>query len=112
MIIVTGAVIARQETREALLAASLAHVRRSRAEPGCISHGVYIDAEAPLRLFFFEQWADRAALKTHFAAPGSAEFMGKVRALAASSTRIATFDVSSPPPSLATTGSAPPSAPA
>ena len=61
MIIVTGAVTARPESFEALLEASLAHVRRSRTEPGCIGHAVRIDAENPLQLVFFEEWSDRAA---------------------------------------------------
>jgi len=42
-------------------------VHRSRSEPGCISHAVHVDCENPLRLVFFEQWADRAALLAHFA---------------------------------------------
>ena len=77
-LIVTGDVIARAESFERLLDASLAHVARSRTEVGCIQHGVAIDAENPLRLVFFEIWADAATLKTHFAQPGSAEFIEAV----------------------------------
>ncbi len=47
-----------------------------------------VDCEDPLRLFFYEEWADRPALDTHFAEPGSEEFMAAVRALAQASTRV------------------------
>ena len=61
---------------------SLEHVHRSRTEPGCISHAVHVDCENPLRLVFFEQWADRAALLTHFAVPASREFVKALQSLA------------------------------
>lgn len=83
MLIVTGAVTARADSFERLLEASLAHVEGSRLEPGCIEHGVAVDAENPLRLKFFERWADAAALEAHFAQAGSAKFMAAVRELAA-----------------------------
>jgi quinol monooxygenase YgiN len=88
MLIVTGAVVARADSFERLLEASLAHVERSRTEPGCIEHGVAVDAENPLRLKFYERWADADALKAHFAQPGSAEFMAAVAALAADRGRL------------------------
>jgi len=50
MILVTGAVLARPETLEQVRQLSLEHVRRSRQEPGCLSHNVHIDCENPLRL--------------------------------------------------------------
>lgn len=88
MLIVTGTVTARPDTFEALREAALAHVARSRTEPGCLKHSVHVDCEDPLTLFFYEEWADRAALDAHFAVPGSHGFMASVRELAARSTRI------------------------
>jgi quinol monooxygenase YgiN len=88
MLIVTGSVTARPDTFEALLEAALAHVARSRLEPGCLRHSVHIDAEDPLRLFFYEEWSDRAALDVHFAQPGSNALMAAVRELSASGTRV------------------------
>ncbi len=70
MLIVTGSVTARADTFEALLEAALAHVARSRTEPGCLSHSVHVDCENPMRLFFYEEWQDRTALGAHFAEPG------------------------------------------
>jgi quinol monooxygenase YgiN len=83
MIIVTGEILAKPDTRDALIAVCTAHSRRSRAEPGCVSHDSFVDTENPLRIFFFEQWSDMAALKAHFAVPDSNDFMRQVRSLSA-----------------------------
>ena len=83
MVIVRGWILARPETLAELIALGQAHSRRSRQEPGCISHDLYIDSENGLKLFFFERWADRAALKAHFAVAESNAFMRAVRGLAA-----------------------------
>ena len=83
IVIVTGSVVARPETFDDVLAASLEHVRRSRAEPGCISHAVHQDVEDEHRLVFFECWADRESLDDHFRVPASADFVRTVTRLAA-----------------------------
>jgi quinol monooxygenase YgiN len=83
MIIVTGGVLAKSETFEEIHRLSLEHVARSRAEPGCLSHDVHTDAADPLRLFFFERWADMDALPAHFAVPASRAFGRRLSELAA-----------------------------
>jgi len=83
IMIVTGSVVARPETLDEILAASLEHVRRSRAEPGCISHAVHQDVEDEHRVVFFERWADRASLDDHFRVPASADVVQTVTRLAA-----------------------------
>ncbi len=92
MIIITGSILARPETLEQLKQGSLEHVRRSRAEPGCLSHDVHVDAENPLRLFFFETWADRAAVAAHFAVPASGAFVKAAGALSAGPPAIQIYD--------------------
>jgi quinol monooxygenase YgiN len=82
MIIVTGSVTAKAGRMDDLLALSLEHVRRSRQEPGCISHAVHRDTEDLQRLFFFEQWSDRDALAAHFAVRASRAFVKAARLLA------------------------------
>lgn len=82
MLIVTGVIRSAPEQAEHLLAAALAHVHRSRSEPGCIEHRVHRDCEDPARLFFFERWASREALQAHFDQEGSKAFMREMRALA------------------------------
>ena len=92
MIVVTGSVTARPDSFDEVRRLSLEHVQRSRTEPGCISHAVHVDCENPLRLVFFEQWADRAALLAHFAVPASRDFVRSLQALAESATTIELYE--------------------
>jgi quinol monooxygenase YgiN len=85
MILVTGSVVARPERIDELLALSLEHVRRSRTEPGCISHAVHRDVEDPLRLVFVERWDSHEALRAHFAVPASRAFVKAAAACATTS---------------------------
>jgi quinol monooxygenase YgiN len=94
MIVVTGSVTAREDSLREVSRLSLEHVRRSRAENGCISHAVHIDCENPLRLVFIEQWADRAALMAHFAVPASRDFVRALQPLAAASPTLEIYDAS------------------
>lgn len=92
MIVVTGSIEAREGCYESLLALSLEHVKRSRAEAGCLEHGVYRDIEAPQRLVFFERWTDHAALTAHFALQSSRDFVREATALAAKAPEISIVD--------------------
>lgn len=92
MILITGSVIARPDTFDDMLAASLDHVRRSRAEPGCLAHDVSADCENPLKLVFVEKWRDRAAVAAHFKVEASIEFVRAARMLAAAPPVIEIFD--------------------
>ena len=94
MILVTGSVTAREDSFDAVRTLSLAHVLRSRQEPGCISHAVHVDCENPLRLVFIEQWADRAALLAHFAVPASRNFVRAMQTLASGDTTIEIYEAS------------------
>jgi quinol monooxygenase YgiN len=90
MILVTGSILAREDAFDEVLTSCLQHVERSRAEPVCISHDVHVDCQNQMRLFFFEQWADEAALRAHFAVEGSRAFVKslKGRIVETSGTRI------------------------
>lgn len=92
MIIVTGSILARSDSFDELLAISLEHVRRSRIEPGCLSHAVHQDAENPLRMVFLERWADNASLAAHFLVPASREFVKRVRELVAEPPEMNIYD--------------------
>ena len=94
MIIVTGSITAREGCFEEALALSREHVARSRAEPGCLSHAVHLDAEHPRRLVFFEEWADLAALQQHFAVPASRAFGKAVSALAEAPPQLNLYEAS------------------
>ena len=84
MIIVLGSIVAHPETFETLLDLSLEHVNRSRREDGCLSHGVHVDVDNPLRLVFVEKWRDGAALGAHFKVQASIDFVTRARELGAS----------------------------
>jgi quinol monooxygenase YgiN len=45
-----------------------------------------------MRLVFFEQWADRAALLTHFAVPASRNFVRALQGHAAAATTIEIYE--------------------
>jgi quinol monooxygenase YgiN len=92
VVIVTGSTQIRPQNLTEAIDLCLEHVRRSRGEPGCTSHAVHQDAEDPCRVFFFEQWADRAALAKHFAVPQSGEFVAALRPLAISAPEISVYD--------------------
>lgn len=94
MLIVTGSIAARADTFDALRRASLEHVARSRAEPGCLEHGVAVDAGDGLRLVFFERWADRAALDAHFKVPASRAFAAQAGQLAVRPPDLAIYEAS------------------
>jgi quinol monooxygenase YgiN len=92
MLIVTGSLVARRDSFDELRVQALEHVRRSRGEPGCLSHSVHVDCENPLRLVFVEEWESREALLTHFAVPESRSFVKSARALAAEVSPIGIFE--------------------
>ncbi len=92
MIIVLGSILARPQTFNELRRLSLEHVRRSRSEPGCISHAVHVDAEDPMRLVFVEKWTDAAALAAHFKVAASVDFVTQARTLGAAPPVIEIFE--------------------
>ena len=92
MIIVTGSIQARADTFDEVRRLSLEHVARSRAEPGCVEHGVAVDANDGLRLVFFERWADLDALLAHIKVPASREFGAQAARLAARPPDLAAYE--------------------
>jgi quinol monooxygenase YgiN len=98
MIIVTGSVTAKPGSFEALLEASLAHVHRSRTEDGCISHAVRIDSEDPMKLVFFEEWRDMAALQAHLVTPGIADLLAAFKEHSCASEKITAYEATKLPP--------------
>jgi quinol monooxygenase YgiN len=92
MILVTGSVVVQGGRLDDALAMSLEHVRRSRAEPGCLAHAVHRDVEHPQRLVFVEEWTDLAALTTHFGVPAAREFARALTALAVEPPTLTIFE--------------------
>jgi quinol monooxygenase YgiN len=92
MVIVAGTVEVPPNRMDDAIALSLEHVRRSRIEPGCLSHAVFQDVENANRLFFFERWADRKALEAHFMVPEARAFAQSLASLSLSTPEIAIYD--------------------
>ncbi len=82
MIIINASIsTASAASPDEIIALCTEHSVRSRAEPGCISHGIHVDCEDPSRLFFYEEWQDDAAVAVHFAVAESGEFVKRLTAL-------------------------------
>src|ERR1700691_4663766 len=92
MVIVTGSIESPPDTVCLILALGLAHVRRSRQEPGCLLHSIHRDVENELRVLFIEQWEDAAALEAHFHVPASGEFVREAAGLALRTPEISIFE--------------------
>ena len=97
MIIVTGTLHARADALAEVLRLSREHVQRSRTEPGCLEHGVAVDADDPQRLVFFERWADAAAIGAHLKLPASRGFGQAVAALVDRPPTLSMFEASALP---------------
>lgn len=94
MVIVLGSVTIKKEHRDEALQISQAHVERSRMEPGCLKHGVHLDAEDDCRLVFIEQWSDMEALQQHFRVPESGAFVRDLSQFATSEPEMKIFNAS------------------
>lgn len=92
MLIVTGSVEARTDTIDRILELGLAHVQRSRLEPGCLLHSIHRDVENELRVVFIERWEDAKALEDHFHVQASGEFVREATALAVRPPEMSIFE--------------------
>jgi quinol monooxygenase YgiN len=94
MILVIGSVEIQESKLEEALTASQEHVRRSRAESGCLEHGVHSSREVPNRLVFVERWRDIESLRAHFQLPESRSFVKLLATLAATPPTVAVYSAS------------------
>jgi quinol monooxygenase YgiN len=84
MVIVTATLQVPADRLDEAISKGLEHVRRSRAEPGCLSHDLSQSAEDPTVLTFVERWQDRDALARHFVVAEAVAFARALGALAVS----------------------------
>jgi quinol monooxygenase YgiN len=91
-LIVTGSVEARPDTIDRILELGLAHVQRSRLEPGCLLHSIHRDVENELRVVFIERWEDAKALEDHFRVSASGGFVREATALAVRPPEMSIFE--------------------
>lgn len=92
MIIVLGNISVKETNIDQAMSLSQEHVARSRTEPGCISHAVYLDPEQSGRLVFVEKWSDMESLQLHFKVPASAQFVKALESLATDKPIIEIFE--------------------
>jgi quinol monooxygenase YgiN len=92
MVIVIGNVSVNPDSLEQAMQLSLQHVNRSRQEPGCLEHGVHIDAEDPCRLVFVERWETMGDLEQHFQVPESAAFINALAEMASIPPKMSMFE--------------------
>ena len=92
MLIITGRAVIPESNRKSFLEIGKTQVSHSLRETGCISYSFHEDAMSPGSFFFFEEWADRAAVDFHFAQPYCIEFIGKARELASTPPEIRVYD--------------------
>ena len=97
MIIVLGSATPEPRQFERALQISRAHVERSRAEPGCISHAVCIADGEPGSLLFVERWATLDDLHRHFAVAESRVFGRELSSLCAQPPSMTVHDASEVP---------------
>lgn len=91
MILVTGSATAREGCVDEMRTVAIEHVRRSRTEPGCLSHEVSTDVENPRRFVFAERWSDMDALQAHFRVEASRTFVQDMGRLAEGKPDIAIY---------------------
>ncbi len=94
MLIVSGHVKVKPESRAEAAQAALEMVKATLAEPGCKSYGFYADLEDPNTFLIFEVWESEAALMQHFATPHMATFNARIPKFLAAPPSIDRYDVS------------------
>jgi quinol monooxygenase YgiN len=94
MLIVSGKVKVKPETRAEAAQAALKMAKATLAEAGCKTYGFYADLEDPNTFLIFEVWENEAALAQHFQSPHMAEFNAAIPRFLAAPPSIDRYDVS------------------
>ena len=76
MIVVSGVLKMDPAKHDEFAAAAAKMAEASNAEEGVLGYGFYADIQEPGVFRVFEEYADEAALGSHFSSPHMAEFMG------------------------------------
>jgi quinol monooxygenase YgiN len=93
MIIVKGSIPVKAERREEAVALIQTLAEASRAEHGCLSYEVYIQADAPETIVIWQQWDSLDALEEHFASEHVDHFLDAIPDLIEGEVTSAQFDV-------------------
>ena len=94
MIVVTGHLTIKPESRDEALALFAKASEHTRTEPGCVDYRFSVDVTDPNRINLVEQWEDEDAMNTHVATAELAEFMGTVVTFLGGPAEVIRHDVS------------------
>lgn len=95
MIVIAGTVPINPDKKADALAAMRAMSEASQAEEGCISYRFFMNPWDESEVLIFEEWADEAALKAHFATPHMATFNEQIPQYVTGEMSIKRYDVAS-----------------
>lgn len=93
MIVVSGVMKMDPANHDAFAEIGAKLAAASLAEEGCHAYGWWADAQNPGTFRVFEEWADQAAIDTHFATPHMAEFMGAMGSVGITEAEIHKYEV-------------------
>jgi quinol monooxygenase YgiN len=74
LIIITARIQCKPGTEDEFIAAANEVVAKTLEEPGCLAYSCLRDVADQSKFMFVEEWADRDALKQHFAAEHLGQF--------------------------------------
>lgn len=92
-IVVSGVLKMDPAKHDDFAAAAVKMAAASNAEEGVLQYGFYADLENPGVFRVFEEYADEAALTSHFTSPHMAEFMGVMGSVGMTETSLDQFKV-------------------
>lgn len=93
-IVVSGVIKLDPANHDQFAAAALTMAAASIAEEGVLQYGFYADLETKGVFRVFEEYADEAAVASHFSSPHMAEFMGAMGSAGITETSLDQFKVS------------------
>lgn len=93
MIIVKGSIPVKTDRREEAVALIQQLAAASRAEHGCLSYEVFIQADSPETIVIWQQWDSLDALEDHFASEHVDMFLDAIPDLIEGEVTSAQFDV-------------------
>ena len=94
MLIISGTIKVKPETRADAIAAAQELMRLTQAETGCRTYRFSSALDDPNLFLIYEEWEDEAALMSHFATPHMAAFNTAVPRFLAGAPSITRYDVS------------------
>ena len=93
MVVLAARCSGRPERRADILRLAATVSKPSKEEPGCISYAFHEQLTDGNEYLFFEEWADQAALDSHFQTPHFQAFIGEFAGCLAAPPNIRVYDV-------------------